>query len=133
MAPGTHKIRVRAWDTYNNYSNAETVFDIETSVGLRLFNVYNYPNPFRSSTYFTFEHNQLSPLDVEIKIYTVAGRCIQTLKQSGITERPVKVLWDGLDRDGDPLANGVYLYKVIVKTVDGRFTDEELGKLSILR
>jgi hypothetical protein len=133
LTVGTHKLRVRAWDTYNNYSTEETVFDVETSIGLRLFNVYNYPNPFRSMTYFTFEHNQTSPLDVEVKIYTVAGRCIQTLKQSGLTDRPVKVLWDGVDRDGDALANGVYLYKIIAKTLDGRFSDEELGKLSILR
>ncbi len=133
LPAGTHKLRVRAWDTYNNYSTEETVFDIETSIGLRLSNVFNYPNPFRYMTYFTFEHNQVSPLDVEVKIYTVAGRCIQSLKQSGLTDRPVKVLWDGIDRDGDALANGVYLYKIIAKTIDGRFTDEALGKLSILR
>lgn len=133
LSAGTHKIRVRVWDTYNNYSVNEAVFDVETGTGLKLYNVFNYPNPFRNMTYFTFEHNQVVPLDVEVKIYTVAGRCIQSLKSSGIVERTVKILWNGLDMDGDPLANGVYLYKIIAKTPDGRLSNESLGKLSVLR
>ena len=31
------------------------------------------------------------------------------------------------------MANGVYLYKVIVRTEDGKYTSEALGKLSIVR
>jgi hypothetical protein len=45
----------------------------------------------------------------------------------------VRVPWNGRDRDGDILANGVYLYKVIVRTTDGRFGSEVLGKLSVLK
>jgi flagellar hook assembly protein FlgD len=95
--------------------------------------VYNYPNPFSRSTYFTFEQNQRSNLDVEIKIYTVAGRLVQTLKRSNIVEQFVRIPWDGRDRDGDAIANGVYLYKIIAKTTDGRLSAETLGKLSILK
>ena len=45
----------------------------------------------------------------------------------------VRVPWDGRDRDGDLLANGVYLYKLMVRTSDGRFTSEALGKLTVLK
>ena len=109
------------------------MFNVVSGPGLHLENVFNYPNPFTASTIFTFEHTQVSSIDVEIKIYTVAGRCIQTVKQSNVSDRYVRIAWDGLDKEGDPLANGVYLYKVIAKTQDGRFTSETLGKLSILK
>ncbi len=130
---GTHRLRLRAWDTYNNSSVGETVFDVGTSMGLRLSNVFNYPNPTAGSTLFTFEHNQAGLIDADIRIYTVAGRLIQTLRVAGVSEERVQVPWDGRDREGDTLGNGVYLYKVTARTHDGRFTSEVLGKLSVLR
>lgn len=133
LSHGTHKLRLRAWDTYNNSNVQETNFDVVTSQGLRLTNIFNFPNPMRSNTIFTFEQNQLSGVDAEIKIYTVAGRLIQTLQTRNINDAFVQIPWDGRDRDGDELANGVYLYKIIVKTSDGRFTSEALGKMSIVR
>jgi flagellar hook assembly protein FlgD len=131
LSQGSHRLKVRAWDTYNNSSTGETTFDVVTSVGLQLTNVLNFPNPTRGATVFTFEHNQMSAIDAEVKIYTVAGRLIQSIQRSAITESFVRIPWDGRDRDGDELANGVYLYKVIAKTQDNRFSNEALGKLSI--
>jgi hypothetical protein len=133
LEPGNHRLRLRAWDTYNNSSMQETEFDVVTPVGMQLTNVVNYPNPFVSSTVFTFEHNLVSSVDVDIRIYTVAGRLIQTLHRSGIATRMIRIPWDGRDRDADPIANGVYLYKVSARTTDGRLSAEALGKLSILK
>jgi hypothetical protein len=133
LAEGTHKIRLRAWDTYNNPSTGETVFDVMTGMGLQLVNVFNYPNPFSSSTIFMFEHNQVTGIDAEVRVYTVAGRLIQTLRQTNTLGTVVKIPWDGLDKDGDRPANGIYLYKVSAKTSDGRFSSEAFGKLSIIR
>lgn len=133
LPPGSHRLRLRAWDTYNNSSMTETNFDVGVSVGLKVRNVFNYPNPFNNATTFTFQHNQLVPVDVEVKIYTVAGRLVESLEQRGVPDIFVKVPWDGRDRDRDEIANGVYLYKIIVRTQDGRFTSETLGKLSKVR
>lgn len=133
LPAGTHKLRIRAWDTYNNSSTKETVFNVLTGAGLDVTNVYNYPNPFSSATLFTFEQSQVAGVDAEIKIYTVAGRLIQSLKKENVNEHFVQIPWDGRDRDGDPLANGVYLYKLVARTQDGRFSTEVLGKLSIIR
>ncbi|MBA4311555.1 MAG: hypothetical protein C0417_02885 [Chlorobiaceae bacterium] len=132
LSNGTHILRLRAWDTYNNSSTEETMFNVVSGSGLSLSNILNYPNPISSATYFTFAHNQVNAIDAEIKIYTVAGRMIQSLSRKGIMERFVKIYWDGYDKDGDRLANGVYLYKVIAKTPDRRFNAEGIGKLTIL-
>jgi hypothetical protein len=133
LPQGRNTVLVRAWDSYNNSSVAETFFEVASSNQLAVADVFNYPNPFSSETRFTFRHNQTAPIDVTVKVYTVAGRMIQTLDATSVGEAYVQIPWDGRDRDGDLLANGVYLYKVIVKTADGSLGTEVLGKMSIIR
>jgi hypothetical protein len=133
LAPGRHTIRLRAWDVYNNSSTEQVDFIVASSTALTLENVYNIPNPVRSTTTFTFQHNQLSGVDVEIKIYTVSGRLIQSISNESYSNRFVQIPWDCRDRDGAKIGNGTYLYKIIAKTVDGKYASEALGKLSIVR
>jgi len=133
LPQGTNEVRIRAWDTYNNSATAQTFFKVTSTDKLTIADVFNYPNPFSGSTSFTFRQNQLTPLDVTVKVYTIAGRLIQTLNAVSPGEPFVRVPWDGRDRDGDVLGNGVYLYKVIVRTSDGRYSSEALGKLSVLK
>jgi hypothetical protein len=133
LQAGRNTIRVRAWDSYNNSSTTETFFEVVSSDRLSVSDVFNYPNPFSGETLFTFRQNLSTSLDVEVKIYTLAGRLIQSLQTVVSGEPMVRLPWDGRDRDGDLPANGVYLYKLIVRTTDGRFASEALGKLSVLR
>ncbi len=130
---GTHTITIKAWDNFNNSSVQTTTFQVVSEDELVLQDVYNYPNPFSSSTTFTFYASQ--SCEVKIKIYTTRGTLIQTLE--GILAEPAinQVYWDGLDRDGDELANGVYLYKIIAKARQGSKTikAEKIGKLVISR
>lgn len=131
LPEGKNAIRVRAWNSFDNSGSAETVFQVASSDRLTVTDVFNYPNPFRGSgTEFTFRQNQTTPLNVTVKIYTVAGRLIRTLDAFAPGDSFVSVPWDGRDRDGDVIANGVYLYKLIVRTADGRFSSEALSKLS---
>lgn len=131
LSPGNHTIKVRAWDVFNNSASTEAMFVVASTSGLTLEQVYNFPNPVSSTTMFTFQHNQLSPIDVEIKIYTVAGRVIQSLERNAVTTRFVKIPWDRRDTDGDLVGNGVYFYKVIAKTLDGKYSSEAIGKLAV--
>jgi hypothetical protein len=133
MTPGRNTVRVRAWDTYNNASTAETFFDVASTDQLRISDVFNYPNPFAGATEFTFRQNLLTPLTVKVRIYTVAGRLVQSLDAAVAGDPFIRIPWDGRDRDGDVLANGAYLYKLIVATADGRFTSEVLGRMAVLK
>ncbi len=130
---GQNTVRVRAWDTYNNARTSEAYFRVLSNEQLQVVDVFNYPNPFTTGTAFTFRHNQQMPVNATIKIYTIAGRLIQTLDRFGAADSYVAIPWDGRDRDGDVLANGVYLYKVLVRTIDGRYSSETLGKLAIAK
>ena len=81
--------------------------------------------------YFTFQHNMTDPIDVKIKVYTIAGRLVKEIESRSIIDRFVKIDWDGRDEDGDELANGTYLYKLIIKSTDGELNKSVLGKLAV--
>ncbi len=131
---GRNTLKIRAWDSFNNSNMVETAFQVASDQNLVITDVMNFPNPFSSgTTYFTFHQNQMIPLNVLIKVYTVAGRAIKTIQATTGGESFVKIPWDGRDADGDGIANGVYLYKVVASTVDGRYTSEALGKLARVR
>ncbi|MCA0387632.1 MAG: C25 family cysteine peptidase [Bacteroidetes bacterium] len=95
--------------------------------------IYNYPNPFASETWFTYElRGNTPPEEVKIKIFTIAGRLIKelvvpsTAMQIGLN----KVYWDGRDADGDEIGNGVYLYKLITRYKDRTKTSiEKIAKV----
>jgi len=129
---GEHKIDVTAWDVYNNPSQQISYFTVVNSEDVVLTDVVNYPNPFSNNTTFLFQHNISSAIDVKIKIYTIAGRLIKNIENFNVLDKYVKIDWNGKDEDGSQIANGTYLYKVIIKSIDGKNSQNVIGKLSII-
>jgi len=130
---GDYTLNVKAWDVFNNFSNEESFFTVVSSDALVVRDVYNYPNPFSANTTFTFQQNLTKPIDVKINIYTIAGRLIKVLEEKNINQKFVKINWDGRDDEGDRLANGTYLYKLIVKTTDGEYSESLIGKMAVIK
>ncbi|MFZ0389926.1 MAG: T9SS type A sorting domain-containing protein, partial [Calditrichia bacterium] len=133
LSSGTHTLKITAWDNLNNYSEQEVTFRTTAQKDLLLTEVVNYPNPFSDNTYFTFQLNSPNgPADVTISIYTVTGRKIREIFEPSKGQQGFnKIYWNGLDMDGDILANGIYLYKIIVE--DGESTAEKIEKLAVVR
>lgn len=138
LSDGLHAIRVKAWDVANNSAEGYTEFVVAASGEVALEHVLNYPNPFSESTCFQFDHNLSNQeIDVLIRIYTVSGRLVKTLEQSLFSDGAIRqdncIRWDGRDDFGDPLARGVYLYQVKVRsgnsgaaTISGESSFEKL-------
>ena len=133
ISDGKYNIKIKAWDTYNNYNVSSSDYVVMNSSELKVENIYNYPNPMKDNTSFLFQHNLDVPLNAEIKIYTVSGRLIKELNKTNITDKFVTIDWDGKDTDGDMIANGTYIYKVIIKSTDGNFSTNCTGKLAKLK
>jgi hypothetical protein len=132
ISTGKHKLRLKAWDTYNNSSEAEIDFSVSTTGVLQVTNVFNYPNPFKDNTAFTFQHNYPDPINVKIKIYTVAGRLIKEIQQNNISDKFVMINWSGRDEDNETLGNGIYIYKLTVDAANGN-SITTTGKLAVLK
>ena len=135
LSEGTHTLTIKAWDILNNSSETTITFEVVSSTKGMIKNVYNYPNPFSTKTQFMFEHNMPNqPLSVSIQIMTMTGKVVKTIKEQITSEgtRINNIEWDGLDEYGDRIGNGVYVYKLHVKSQSG-FSDTKLEKLIILK
>jgi len=135
LSAGDNTITIRAWDNFNNSSMLRAIVKVVSGENLFVENVFNYPNPFSEETQFTCQVSV--PAEIEIKIFTVAGRLVKTISgmQSGDSSFFVSPSWDGRDEDGDRLANGTYLYKLIARTFSaGEMQQvEKISKIVIMR
>ena len=90
-----------------------------------LSNILNYPNPFSTSTCFVYTlTGDVPPASFRLQIMTVSGRVVREVTEFEFG--PLRTgthissfCWDGRDQFGDPLAAGVYLYRVIARHADG--------------
>ncbi|MBD3378126.1 type IX secretion system sortase PorU [candidate division KSB1 bacterium] len=134
LEQGTHTLQIKAWDNSNNSATLETTFTLVSDSIMTVRNLLNYPNPMNDQTQFTFELSQ--DAEVKVKIFTVSGRLVRELGPfySTIGFNTLPLRWDGTDQDGDPMANGVYLYRLQARSQwDQDKTTEKIGKLIISR
>jgi hypothetical protein len=147
---GTYVLSVQAADATGNRSGIQPYrisFRVinETTVT----NFYPYPNPFSTSTRFVFTLTGDVPDNIRIQIMTITGKVVRTVFKDELG--PLRVgnnisefAWDGSDEFGQPLARGVYLYKVdVLDTAGERFEARETsadhlfkngyGKLYLMR
>jgi len=82
-------------------------------------NMFNYPNPFTTSTAFVFTlTGSVVPQNIRIQVLTVTGKIVREITKDelgplNIGRNITQFKWDGTDQYGQKLANGVYLYRVI--------------------
>jgi hypothetical protein len=119
FSDGKHTLEILAKDPSGNFFDSVShKYEFFVYNQPDLLNVFNYPNPFKNDTYFTFElHGQNPPEEFRIKVFTVAGRLIKDIliPQSELRVGFNRIYWNGRDQDGDEVANGVYFYKIIAK------------------
>jgi len=149
LADGKYILIVRAKDVAGNTSGVEDYrINFEVKNEATITNFYPYPNPFSSSTRFVFTITGSElPQDLKIEIMTVTGKVVReiTMAEIGtlrIGNNKTDYAWDGTDEFGDKLANGVYLYRVIIKnasafhhmnTAGDKAFKKDFGKIYILR
>jgi hypothetical protein len=80
----------------------------------------NYPNPFNPSTYITYS----LPEDafVSLKVYNVLGQEVKTLVSGQQTATSHRVVWDGTDAAGTPVASGMYICRLTAMQSNGAVT-----------
>ena len=124
LSPGRHRVKVTAADNLatgftaaQHRSSATLEFDVVESADLRIRRAYLFPDPVHSNGpgaggTFVIDAPGDS-VNTLLRLYTVSGRLIRQLRAFGGLGQ-VQIPWDGRDGDGDPLANGTYLFKVFV-------------------
>lgn len=98
-------------------------FKLQLQTGFRLFP--NYPNPFSSFTTIGFELTANTRMNVSI--YDIQGRKVQTLIDKTMAAGEHFTTWDGTDETGQKLPAGVYF--CIVRTL----TSQVYRKMILIR
>jgi hypothetical protein len=70
----------------------------------------NYPNPFNPSTAITFELPKAQ--EVELKIFNSLGQEVASLVSGRQRQGTHMVFWNGLNQQGQPVASGIYFYRL---------------------
>ena len=148
---GIYTLLVQARDKSNNYSgdfHYEISFEVITASTIT--HLFNYPNPFSTKTHFVFTLTGSEvPDQMLIQIMTVTGQVVREISMDEIGplhigNNKTDFFWDGRDQFGDQLANGVYLYRALVKingeniehrntSADSKSFKNEFGKMYLMR
>lgn len=147
---GMYSLLVQGMDKSGNLSgDLEYKINFEVIHESMITQMMNYPNPFSTSTRFVFTlTGDEIPDDLQIQIMTISGKVVREINESELG--PIQIgrnitefAWDGKDAFGDPLANGVYLYRVKAK-INGQeikrlesgadsYFHKGLGKMYLIR
>jgi hypothetical protein len=118
---GEYELIVFAKDRSSNPSGSiDYSIEFEVVNKSMISNLLNYPNPFTTSTSFVFTLTGSElPSQFRIQILTITGKVVKEISKEELG--PIRIgnniteyKWDGRDQFGQPLANGVYLYRVVV-------------------
>mgnify|MGYP003948263699 CR=1 FL=1 len=147
---GIYTLMVQGRDKSNNFSgdfSYEISFEVITASTIT--HLFNYPNPFSTKTHFVFTlTGSKIPDEMLIQIMTITGKVVReiSLDEIGplnIGNNKTDFFWDGRDQFGDQLANGVYLYRALVKingenidhrgtSADAKSFKKEFGKMYLM-
>jgi hypothetical protein len=123
LEDGIYTMRITNEDSPQPY---EISFEVVNES--QISNFYPYPNPFSSSVRFVFTLTGAEiPDEIKIQIMTVTGKVVREILQNElgsirIGNNITDYAWDGRDEFGDQLANGVYIYRVLVRK-NGQFLE----------
>jgi len=127
LGTGQHQLTIEARDLNGNTSRQNFLLQVSTEFELHVFG--NFPNPFSDQTIFSYFITTPGQIidDLEIRIFTVSGRLIKSIKSDQNTGVPGndprligynELIWDGRDESGNEVANGVYFALVKAKFED---------------
>lgn len=100
---------------YNLVDIAGTSSEDET-IPKSEYSLSNYPNPFNPSTEIRFQISDISDQcsdsneqEAKIEIFNVKGQMIKEFSNLGSQN---SIVWNGDDKNGNPVGSGIYFYKL---------------------
>jgi len=69
-----------------------------------------------------------------VNIYSMEGKLINTIQTITDNSDSIidSVIWDGTDKSGNKISSGIYIYKVIVKSLTDSSYDTQYNRLVII-
>lgn len=123
---GLYHLSVQGRDVTGNKAG-DIAYEVDFEVIRKelISNVLAYPNPFTTSTKFVYTlTGEQVPDHYQIQVLTASGRVVRVLTEADLGQLKIgrhqtEFAWNGTDEFGNRLANGVYLYRLILKNAAG--------------
>ena len=109
VPPGTIQYRLKLVDENGNLCYSKCLA-VEWPVTNEFALAQNYPNPFNAST--TIDYQVKEKALVSIQIYDELGRLVRTLVNAERVPGTYQVTWQGETDKRQPVASGVYFYRM---------------------
>ena len=95
----------------------------QTDIPESAISLNNYPNPFNPSTTITFNLTAEDAENAELVIYNLKGQKVKIISPSlchpefieGRGQNKYSVTWNGTDENNQPIASGIYFFKLNIK------------------
>ncbi|MEI6053044.1 MAG: type IX secretion system sortase PorU, partial [Opitutaceae bacterium] len=121
MLDGKHTLSFKVCDLLNNSTTVSADFEVVNGLTPHIFSIYNYPNPVKTKTNIIVKHDRPETiLSTTIDIFDLSGRKIWSFSQSNADN----ISWNLVSSDGNKVKNGIYLYRVSIKTSDSDITSK---------
>lgn len=92
-------------------TNLSPQVDSEEPLLPPISNLHNYPNPFNPSTTFSFAVSQPTT-SLCLTVYNLKGQKVKTFEIQDTEAASINVEWNGNDENNQPVASGIYFYKL---------------------
>ncbi|HEX8350838.1 MAG TPA: transporter, partial [Hymenobacter sp.] len=150
LEDGVYTLEAQARDANSTASGTENYkISFEVIQKSTITNIFPYPNPITSKAKFVFTLTGSElPRNMKIQIMTLTGKVVREIMMGElgplhIGNNITEYAWNGTDEFGDQLANGTYLYRVVMDDPNGDFSrrrtaadksfKKDWGKLVLLR
>ena len=126
---GLNTLNVEIWDNFNNKSTKSIDLNLESN-SFKAFDVFNFPNPFKEKTFFTFKTSTY-PVNINITVFDLSGKKIKSFNNYECMTSFCSIEWDGKDKFGNKINNGTYLYSLNISNSTNSY--KNIYKLSKIK
>lgn len=135
LEDGSHHIRVKAWDTYNNSSEKKIDFIVAKSAKFAINQIINIPNPATEFTKFIISHNRIGEaIALKLQIYNRQGQMVKQILQDIVyANATIEVDWEIADVGNFDISSGIYIYKCALVSKKDSAVSESIQKLVVVK
>lgn len=134
LSEGMHTLMFRAWDMMNNSSVATIEFEVVKGLAPDIFHVQALPDLLQGTTTFVLTHDRPeNEVEVSIEVFDMSGRILWNHSEHTVSSSNTYTFcWDQCSASGQPLGEGVYLYRIIVASSSGS-SASKAQKMTVIR
>jgi hypothetical protein len=116
LAEGKHTLTLKAWDVFNNSSEAVITFVVAKNMQITITSMHVYPNPFKDEIKVDFNINLFdTPVEAYLEIFDINGSLVNSTASELFLSQEYSagtLTWNGRTASGAPVVPGIYLISI---------------------